>query len=41
MTGDRDDRPPFGGRWSNLYLLVIGFLALQVVVYWLFTRAWR
>lgn len=42
MTRDRDDeRPPIGGRWLTLYLVVIGFLALQVVAYWIFTRAWR
>lgn len=41
MTRDDDERPPVGGRWRTLYLLVIGFLALQVLAYWLFTRAYR
>lgn len=41
MTEDADDRPPFGGRWLHLYLAVIGFLALQILLYRLFTRAFR
>jgi hypothetical protein len=33
------DPPPFGGTWHRLYALVAGWLALQVLLYWLFTRA--
>ena len=34
-----DEPPPPGGSWLRLYLLVIGFLLLQIVAYWFFTRA--
>lgn len=34
-----DDRPPFGRSWGVLYAAVLLFLALQILVYWLFTRA--
>jgi hypothetical protein len=41
--GDPDRRfeetPPLGGRWVWLYAAGIGFLAIQILVYWLFTRA--
>lgn len=37
MSGD--ERPPIGGSWRNLYLAVIGALAAQVILFWLFTRA--
>ena len=29
--------PPVLGSWRNLYALVLGWLALQVVVYWALT----
>ncbi len=36
-----DAPPPVLGRWRNLYLVVLGNLALLVVAFWLFTRAYR
>jgi hypothetical protein len=30
--------PPFWRRWSRLYLLVGGMLAVEVLVFWLVTR---
>jgi hypothetical protein len=34
-----DEKPPIGGSWGRLYAVVLLFLALQILVYWLFTRA--
>ncbi|MEZ4234734.1 MAG: hypothetical protein R3F59_00930 [Myxococcota bacterium] len=40
MPDDRlDDRPPLLGSWRNLYLLVLGCLALDVLLMALFTAA--
>jgi len=36
-----DQRPPFGGSWRRLYLLVALNLALLIVLFWAFTRAFR
>ncbi len=34
-----DDPPPFlGGRWSNVYLLVLGELAVLVAIFYVLTR---
>lgn len=33
--------PPILGSWRNLYLLVMGNLALMVIVFYLFTLAYR
>jgi hypothetical protein len=35
-----DSRPPLLGSWRNLYLLVLGALALQVALYYALTRAY-
>ena len=35
----RDERPPFGGSWRTLYAIVLLNLALLVVLFHLFTRA--
>jgi hypothetical protein len=41
-TYARDEQPPpFGGRWRNLYAAVLINLALLVVLFYLFTRAFR
>ncbi len=32
--------PPLLGSWRNLYALVLGWLALQVVVYWTITQVY-
>jgi hypothetical protein len=37
----REDRPPFFRRWSAVYALVLGFLALLVLLFHLFTRHFR
>jgi hypothetical protein len=34
-----DSTPPGGGRWIRWYALVIGWLIVQIVLYWLFTKA--
>jgi hypothetical protein len=35
-----DARPPILGRWRNIYLVVLGALVAQVVVYTLLTRVY-
>jgi len=32
-----EEKPPVLKSWKNLYLLVIGFLILQIVIYYYFT----
>jgi len=44
MTGpirpeERDDRPPVFSTWRAVYALVLGFLALLVLAFYLFGRA--
>jgi hypothetical protein len=34
-----DDQPPILRSWRNLYLAVLGALALEILVFYLFTRA--
>ena len=34
-----DDKPPILSSWRNLYLAVLGALAAEVVLFYLFTRA--
>ena len=36
-----DERPPFGGSWAVLYAAVLLNLALLVLLFYLFTRAFR
>jgi hypothetical protein len=35
-----DDVPPLLGSWRNIYLLVLGSLALLVALFWALTRAY-
>lgn len=35
-----DDVPPLLGSWRNIYLLVLGTLALLVALFWALTRAY-
>jgi hypothetical protein len=35
---EMDDAPPLLGSWRNIYLTVVGTLALYVVVLWVFSR---
>ncbi len=39
--GSPEDPPPLLGSWNALYSLVLGFLAVQVAVYWMITVAYR
>jgi hypothetical protein len=34
-----DDKPPIGGSWRNLYAAVLLTLALLIVLFTIFTRA--
>jgi hypothetical protein len=36
-----DEAPPFGRSWTTLYALVLAFLAVLIVLFYLFTRAFR
>ncbi len=42
MTPPREEEPPppLLGSWRALYALVIGALAVQVIAFWLVTRAY-
>ncbi len=35
-----DDAPPLLGSWRNIYLLVLGTLALLIALFWALTRAY-
>jgi len=35
---DEKEKPPILKSWRNVYLLVIGALLAQIVLYYLFTR---
>ena len=35
------DKPPIGGSWRNLYAFVILFLAAEVALFYLFTKAFE
>lgn len=32
-----EEKPPFFRNWRNVYLLVIGFLVIQIVLYYILT----
>lgn len=34
-----DEPPPILGSWARLYSVVIGALAVEVLIFYLFTRA--
>ena len=36
-----EEPPPFGRSWTALYALVLAWLAVQVVLFYLFTRVFR
>jgi len=38
-TGAAEEAPPFGGSWRALYAALLLILALEVVLFYLFTRA--
>jgi hypothetical protein len=43
--GGRDSRedepPPLLGTWRRLYLVVLAALAVEIALFWAFTRAFR
>lgn len=36
-----EDKPPILKSWKQLYTIVLSFLALQVVIYFLFTEYFK
>lgn len=36
-----EEPPPVGKRWGVLYAVVLGALALEIVLFWLFARTFR
>jgi len=34
-----ENRPPWFKNWKGMYLFVLGVLALQIVVYYIITKA--
>jgi hypothetical protein len=34
-----DDPPPFCRTWGRVYMVVIAYLAVLIIVFWAFTRA--
>jgi hypothetical protein len=38
MENEEKSKPPFFKTWRDMYLLVLGFLALQIIVYYAITR---
>lgn len=36
---DGEEKPPIGGSWRVLYAVVIGNLALLILLFYMFTRA--
>jgi len=36
-----DEPPPVGKRWETLYAVVLGALAVEIFLFWLFARAFR
>jgi hypothetical protein len=41
QSHDVEEPPPFGGSWAKLYALVLLNLAALVVLFYVFTRAFR
>jgi hypothetical protein len=37
---EREEPPPLLGRWPRLYLAVIGWLALLILLFYLFARSY-
>lgn len=36
-----EEPPPVGKRWGALYAVVLGALALEVLLFWLFAESFR
>lgn len=41
MSDTPEEPPPLLGSWRNLYLLVLGNLAVLVLLFWLFSEVYR
>lgn len=41
LRPEMDATPPLLGSWRNIYLVVLGNLAVLVLLFWLLTRAYR
>ncbi len=41
MTGIETPPPPLGRSWRRLYAIVLAFLALQIVIFYVFTKAFE
>lgn len=39
MQKPTDDQPPVFHRWRGWYLLVLGFLLLQIILYYWLTKS--
>lgn len=40
-TEKREGPPPAFKSWKNLYLIVLGSLVFQVIIYYIFTKAFE
>ena len=38
---DIEGPPPLLGTWNNLYAVVLAALAIQIVAFWLITKAYQ
>lgn len=36
-----EEKPPVGGSWTRLYALVLAALAVEVLIFYWFTRAFE
>ena len=41
MSGHPEDPPPVLGTWNRIYALVLGGLGLCILLFWVFSRAFR
>lgn len=41
MPEPENEKPPILGSWKNLYLLLVGALLLQIVLYYLITISFQ
>lgn len=37
----REENPPVGGTWPRLYAVVLGVLAIEILIFTWFTRAFE
>jgi len=41
MTEQNDEKPPVFSSWRSWYVLVLGAAGLQIILYYLITRAFE